>query len=74
MSHKTSSRFDGYLIFKEFLVSKAFGREMKNRANVYFKTGTVNLLERMGLLRGMAFIYTSVLNLSKYSMIPSGFV
>lgn len=36
---------------------------MKNRANVYFKTGTVNLFERMGLLRGMAFIYTSVLNL-----------
>lgn len=47
---------------------------MKNRANVYFKTGTVNLLERMGLSRGMAFIYTSVLNLSKYSMIPSGFL
>lgn len=74
MSDKTSSRFDEYLIFKEFLVSKASSREMKNRANVYFKTGTMNLLERMGFLRGMAFIYTSVLNLSKYSMVPSGFV
>lgn len=74
MSHKTCSPFDEYLIFKEFLVSKASGREMKNHANVYFKTGTVNLFERMGLLRGMAFIYTSVLNLWKYSMIPYGFV
>lgn len=63
MSRKTFSRFDEYLIFKEFLVGKASGREMKNRANVHFKTGTVNLLERMGLLRGMAFICTSVLNL-----------